>query len=60
MKNNVHAHRHELNLEKEKVRRSDENHVKNAFLTLLSYLNFHALEVVSRYCDPQLQVDEHY
>ena len=26
----------------------------------LIYLNFHPLEVVSRYRDPQLQVDENY
>ena len=26
----------------------------------LSYLNFHPLEVVSRYRDPQLQVGENY
>ena len=26
----------------------------------LNYLNFHPLEVVSRYRDPQLQVDENY
>ena len=40
MKNNVHAHHDEGNLEKEKVRRSFENHVKNAYLTMLSYLSF--------------------
>ena len=26
----------------------------------LSYLNFHPLEAVSRYRDPQLQVDDNY
>ena len=60
VKNNVHAHRDEWNFEKEKMRRSDENHVKNAYLTLLYYFNFHPLEVVSRYREPQLQVDENY
>ena len=29
-------------------------------LILLIYLNFHPLEVVSHYRDPQLQVDENY
>ena len=28
----------------------------NPFLAKLSFLNFHQLEVVSRYRDPQLQV----
>ena len=32
----------------------------NSFLAKLSYLNFHPLEIVSRYRDPQLQVDENY
>ena len=32
----------------------------NPFTAKLSYLNFHALEVVSRHRDPQLQVGEHY
>ena len=26
----------------------------------LIHLNFHLLELLSRYCDPQLQVDENY
>ena len=32
----------------------------NCFPTKLSYFNFHPLEVVSRYRDPQLQVGEDY
>ena len=32
----------------------------NPLLAKLSYLNFHPLEVVSRYRDPQLQVGENY
>ena len=32
----------------------------NPFLAKLSHLNFHPLEVVSRYRDPQLQVEENY
>ena len=27
---------------------------------MVIYLNFHPLEVVSRYCDPELQVAENY
>ena len=32
----------------------------NPFPAKLSYLNFHPLEVVSRYRDPQLQVGENF
>ena len=32
----------------------------NSYLAKLYYLNFHPLEVVSRYRDPQLQVAENY
>ena len=32
----------------------------NSYPAKIIYLNFHPLEVVSRYCDPQLQVAENY
>ena len=32
----------------------------NSYPAELIYLNFHPLEVVSRYRDPQLQVSENY
>ena len=32
----------------------------NPYLAKLIYLNFHPLQVVSRYRDPQLQMDEYY
>ena len=32
----------------------------NTYPAKVIYLNFHPLEVVSRYRDPQLQVDENY
>ena len=42
-----------------------ENHLLkrgmlNPFPAKLIYLNFHPLEVVSRYCDPQPEVAENY
>ena len=36
------------------------NHVLNSYPAKLIYLNFHPLEVVSRYRDPQPQVVENY
>ena len=36
------------------------NNQSNPLPAKLFYLNFHPLEVVSRYRDPQLQVDENY
>ena len=32
----------------------------NPYPAKLTYFNFHPLEVVSRYRDPQLQLDENY
>ena len=39
----------------------NNNEIKiNPYPAKLIYLNFHPLEAVSRYSDPQLQVAEHY
>ena len=37
---------------------SVQNNMKNPYPAKLIYLNFHPLDVVSRYRDPQLQVGE--